>query len=591
MFRQSHVVAIALAATALISITSQSARAVDIGARVYTQPWAPQAPDQDLVQTGYDDGRIVSESVKKAWDASKVYLRIGIFSALNGYRVAPGLTLAGSAGNLNDLTDFALSGGAGTATLQFRVPKTVIAIAVEAKALNDADDYTADLASALLTPTFDIGFDIVMSLSLSVSGNSVAATAVHAVVQNATIKPTNDAAKALKGVNDMVSFFGGPDFAKMLEDELNKKDLGSDSLLGAINKGLAPIGQAEQLVAAQTGYSLITMWGDNNRLTLYYAPLPLTNIPTGGVMAGTVRWEQDKFPTANCSTFQVFTDVQTGPRPLMSSDGQNYGPAPMRRVGHFSAHATARTPAGGANACDYVVTGLAANWPHQTSATTSALPADHAASSNPMVGNLHSIGTMQPVGWDGLSVLPNTLAADKDYQLVGGVSAMPALGNPHALRPGQKEESSLVDTVDPVARIQQQTNQAMPGDARQLPARPVQNVPHQPDGGHAADNGPSQAAQPVPPQSSSQSNANAARPTPNQSATGRSEVMPIGETTKAAQTSALAGRASINPQPLPPRTQQLAPTAGSAAANLSGRNMINPQPLPPKQPNGTNGIR
>jgi len=221
----------------------------------------------------------------------------------------------------------------------------------------------------------DSTFDMLLSLSLNVSGNSVIATDMHAIVQNPTVTPRNDAAKALKGINDIVAFVGGPDFVKVLEDQFNNDDLKDKSLLASINEGIAPVGQAEQKAAASTGYNLITFWGDSNRLTFYYAPPPRTDIPADAAMIGNVRWDPNQFPTANCSSFKVLTDVQTGPRPLLLSDGHSYGVAPTQRVGHFSARpAAVRATLGGGGSCDYTISGLPRKWFHNTSATTTAVP-------------------------------------------------------------------------------------------------------------------------------------------------------------------------------------------------------------------------
>jgi len=69
MFRksvfQSRFLAIALGATALVSVVAQPARAADIGARVYVQNWVPTAPADDLVTAQYDDGTIVSKSARR----------------------------------------------------------------------------------------------------------------------------------------------------------------------------------------------------------------------------------------------------------------------------------------------------------------------------------------------------------------------------------------------------------------------------------------------------------------------------------------------------------------------------------------------
>jgi hypothetical protein len=576
-FLKTRFLAIALSATAIASMAAQPARAAEVGARVYTQLWAPEAAARDQVQTSYDNASVVSDAVKTAWDGSKIAARIGIFTALNGRRVAPGMTLAGGATDLNEVTDISLL-PAGP-TLQFRVPNTVVHISVGVKALGDADDYTAGLASAVLSPQIDVSFDMLLNLSLNVSGNAVTATGVHAIVQNPTVTPKNDVAKALKGINDLVAYFGGPDFVKVLEDQFNNTNLGSQSLLDSINQGMTPINKAEQAVTASTGFTLTTLWGDNNRLTFYYAPLPRTNIPTDGQMTGNVRWDPNQFPTANCSSFRVFTDVQTGPRPLLMSDGQHYGVAPTKRIGQFSAHpAGGQALSGGISSCDYTVSAIARNWFHSTSASSLAAPANSSGGSNAQFGNLHSAGYMLPVGWPGTSVIPDPIAANKDYEMLRGMSGTSALGNPRQVMPGEKEEHVSVYGVDPAVRILQQQGQ-MPG----APAAPI--FVHQPPTSTATNAQPQAPTNPQAPQG----HATAPGQAPNGDRPDRTKIWQTG---KGAETVTPGEKSSINPQPLPPRIlQEQAAAGGGGMLRPGSRVMINPQPLPPRVQNGTNGIR
>jgi len=593
MFRKSvfpsRILAIALGATALVSVAAPPARAADIGARVYVQPWVPTAPDQDQVQTIYDDKSLVSDAAQKAWRTSQYAVKVAIFNALNGRRVAPGIYLGGGATQLNDATDFALSGaGQGAANLSFRVPKTAVTVVVSAEALNDAVNATG-VGTDILTPFVEISFDILLSVSLNVSGNGVTAMDMHAIVQNPTVAPKNDAAKALKGLNDIVAFVGGPDFVKVLEDKFNNDDLKNDNVLKAINSGIAPIGNAEQQAASATGYHLMGFWGAYNRLTFYYAPAPITDIPTGATMTGNVRWDSTQFTGANCNTFRVYTEVQTGPRPLLLADGQSYGVAPTKLVGQFSARpALAHATLGGdAGSCDYTISGLPVNWLEHTSASTSAQPVASAGGSNPQLGNLHSVGYMLPVGWDGLSATPNPLAAHKDYEILRGMAGSAALGNPHQVEPGLKQEGTQVYGVNPAARILQQQGQ-IPGNpvvVNRLPTPQLPNAPQLPEGhgvanNNAANNAQSQAASVPAHQNQSGSEQHPPTPAPGSSQVGQGRIIPEAGNRP---TVPPGGNVLINPQPLPPRVVQQQ-TVGSAVYRPGAR-IVNPQP------NGTNGIK
>ena len=137
-------------------------------------PWAPEAAAQDQVKTSYDNASVISDAVNKAWDVSQPVVKLGIFNALNGRRVAPGITLAGGTTDLKEITDMSLL-PAGP-TIQFRVPNTVVHIVVGVKAIEDMDSFTADFASFVLSPQIDVSFDMLLNLSLSASGNAVTAT-------------------------------------------------------------------------------------------------------------------------------------------------------------------------------------------------------------------------------------------------------------------------------------------------------------------------------------------------------------------------------------------------------------------------------
>src|SRR5947199_10855043 len=83
MFRKSNLLksnllAITLGVAAIASMAAQPAHAAEVGARVYLQPWIPEAAAQDQVQTSYDNASVVSDAVKKAWSASKLAVRTGI---------------------------------------------------------------------------------------------------------------------------------------------------------------------------------------------------------------------------------------------------------------------------------------------------------------------------------------------------------------------------------------------------------------------------------------------------------------------------------------------------------------------------------
>jgi hypothetical protein len=300
-------------------------------------------------------------------------------------------------------------------------------------------------------------------------------------------------------------------------------------------------------------------------------------------MTGNVHWDPKTFPGANCSSFRVFTDVQTGPRPLLQSDGLHYGVAPTKRIGQFSARAAgghAALGGGGVSSCDYTVSAIARNWFHNTSATSLALLANSEGGSNPQVGNLHSAGYMLPVGWSGMSVIPDPIAANKDYEMLRGMAGSSGLGNPRLVMPGQKEERVSVYGIDPAVRIRQEQGPAAPVFVHQLPTSTAQG---QGQGTATNSQAPAQGPQ-----------GNATAPggqAPNGNPPDRTKIWQTGN---GAATATSGEKSSINPQPLPPRILEVpakAAATGSSTMGPGGARHDQPATVAANQQNGTNGIK
>ena len=376
----------------------------------------------------------------------------------------------------------------------------------------------------------------------------------------------------------------------MVEDQVNGKDLASQSL-DQINQGFDLINAQLQLASSKTGQNLARFWADSNRLTFYLAPLPLTNIPKDGQMAGSIRWDLAVIPNATCSAFDVITDVQTGPRPLGSSDGETYGDAPTSRVGKFSAHASAGRagPAGKLTACDYTVTGIAKGWFHRVQATANVATSNPISSDSPYTGHLHTMAYLEPLGWDGLSVIPD--ASNKDYEVQRGLAGGKTVGNPHPVGPGVKNQG--------VSVINNPALQSLPSEL-QRPAAAVPGTSINP-------------AQGMPP--------NAEQTTPSGTAIpGTSGQFPkLHQSSNAGAVSAAqpsngpsggpthGSKVQLNPQALPPQISQPAATnvttgeaqlakdkgkkPADATTSPESATTLTPQSLSPKPEGGTNEIR
>jgi hypothetical protein len=484
-----------VALTSFSSLITGSVSAHDIGARAYVQPWLPERPldDHVLLPPAVDKSSAISDAVKNGWDKIKGALTWKIISDLNGRRLASGVYMAATV-QLSEPSDFSLTPtGENGATLGFIIPQTKIALNIATKAAAEADKYTLDMASKVTDAVFDVALDIVISVNLSLDGNAdppIVANSVHALIRNAQVAPRNDAAKALKITSDIIDFITGIDLVNIVQRELDSKDLANGSLVDSINVGLAaldgPFRQAKAQAAAAGRAISTTLWADSNRVTANFARAPITNPPADGSMTGRITWDPKAFPSAICSSFMVAGHVQIGPRPLIASNGEEYGDAPMLSVGRFSDQpASDSSYVHGTNQCNYTLSAAPRGWPLKPTATTTATAPNSEGSNNPLVGGLHTEPVLQPVGWDGESAVPD--AANKDYELVRAMSGAAGVGDPRPVRPGVKNESlkSGIDPVEAVMRGQAETR----GNST-LPNAPVT---------HGSEQAPREAPQQVSP--------------------------------------------------------------------------------------------
>src|SRR6185369_8571407 len=128
----------------------------------------------------------------------------------------------------------------------------------------------------------------------------------------------------------------------------------------------------------------------------------------------------NQFPTASYKDFNVTATVQTAPRPLLSSDGEEYGIAPTQTAGTFKSrpsYASSSTR----GQCSYVITAAPLSWPATMTASTTATPGNEWGSASPYVGGIHSVGTLIPVHWDSNNPVIIT-ASNIDYQLGNGMA-------------------------------------------------------------------------------------------------------------------------------------------------------------------------
>lgn len=427
-----NITAILMGGLAALCVTT-SVLAADVGARVYIQPWNPADPN-DTVQTFFDQPKAFSEPITNAWNDNRQSVHDLLVAQLAEHDIGGGFRLHIESLVLGDANQFGVKPtGNNAAQLQFVLANTQITASIR----------TPGPAPSSSDPEFTISFDLLNTLDLTFSKDvnglihSGAGLGVH--VQNFQKTAVNDSAKALDAaaavINALVKFFTSFDLEQIALQVLEGQNLVGPSFqkavndkIQALNAQLAPAAPAGQLVQ-------LKMWADNNRVTLYLAPLPIP-VVLNGTMSGGVTWDSSKLkPTAACS-FEISATVQTGPRPLLDSSGVRYGDAPTKNLAlaprqvDLGASVPRQTEhPTDSNHCDYTLSGLASgslNLLQAKAGGATIVNGPAGGNGGPSVGEIHPVVVIQPKGWAGDSVLPN--ATGRDYELVVSLGGSSGVG-------------------------------------------------------------------------------------------------------------------------------------------------------------------
>jgi hypothetical protein len=531
--RHSH--AAVFAFCALLGCVSP-ALATDIGIRVYAQPWNPADPSNDKAQARVDLPDGLSQPVIKAWNDHLQETHDDIVSQLDNRDIGAGFRLHIISVELGNLEQFALAPTSGNAgRIQFVLANTRVTASLRTPGPLPSDS----------DPEFAISFDLVNTLNLGL-GKDVSGLirpgitpAIH--VNNFQKTPINDSAKALSAtadaINSLVNFFTQLDFEQIMVQVLQEQNLVPRSFQQQINDEIAAL-DAQMAPVAPVGQLVqIKMWADHNRFTIYLAPLPLPltlwNGSLTGTMSGSVDWDSAKLAPTGCP-IEIQATVQTGPSPLLDSDGRSYGNAPTQEVGDLISNQTAP------GHCDYTLRFLVPGWQHTllARAGNASIINGYSAGGDAGVGEIHSVPVLQAKGWDGASVIPNSNG--RNYELIVGLSGKAGVG-------AMEQNSHITQHAG--------TDGPWAGQEYRHSAREVET-----EAGMPSNQVSGRAALLEQQQLRAPSNASEAVP--------GADVM-------------------INPQPLPPKTLKQPATSRKAAHG--SKNMINPQPLPPKTADETQG--
>src|SRR5579875_87175 len=304
------------------------------GARVVLQVWSPLSPDNQQERVLLDNPTLVSDLLQNQW--SQVRQRI-----CEQLRLEMG---RGGFANGQTLRDIKCVLDERIALDVKRADQNALQATFSVNGYVEATSTTPTVLGSYADPRFSLAltarFDLVMAVQPDRNATLRVAQAKF-TLNNATLDSHNASADAAKFLlDDLVPFFGGPNYKRMAENAVNRVSLDLanqfNPAVAALNAQLVGPSEAVRAdVSVRTGYILVT-----------FAP------PTNGRMSGLVRWNPQEFtPRNGCSSFEIGARVQTGPQPV-------HGEAPTRQLGTLDIR-----PAG-EGACAFTLSGLAAGWPN-----------------------------------------------------------------------------------------------------------------------------------------------------------------------------------------------------------------------------------
>jgi hypothetical protein len=370
-----------------------AAAATPVGARVLVQQWDPRQPDAQPVHTLADDPDIVSRSIAQAWTTG----REQICKALKAKLGTPGLVKGQSLYDIDCRID---------ANAAFSVESALanvlhVRFAIRGNSVSATSTVPDPLPKAL-DPRFSLTLDASLTVKLAVQpdpNHTLRAVEARFALAGAKLDSHNASGDAIKFVvDDLVPFFGGPNFKQVAEAAINGV---SSDLAGTFNGAIAPVNAK---LRGPSELARVGVWGRPNRITVAFAPRQVAP-PGGGTASGALRWDPAHYRPKDCSSFQLQASVQTGPAPLLNPDNHGVvGVAPRRHVG------SASLAPSGDRECRYAITNLPQGWPARIEPQVQGVTRLQTGGNTFFKRHV----TLVPDGWTG-AVVAN--AANRDFKL------------------------------------------------------------------------------------------------------------------------------------------------------------------------------
>lgn len=358
-----------IAVIASVLLAGQTALAsTPVGLIVYAEEWNPAKPNGEALKVLENNPTILSDSLNTAWST----FRNWYLATVPGMLHAPNYLYTESKGavpqgytlysrthdqskppemTLPTQVDFKLvAEGPNAFRANFQVPGSSISLCTT----------TNSVAGQYADPCVDLAVDVAFTLSLKISdvpGQLLSVTGANISLSNFKFSQGNWSTDVALGINQIVSFLGGPNYAQMLVNTIDSTNVNvkADIQARAINPLNATLGRYEQSALAAINQQLqpavsvsrlihLAVWAQNQQnsqtLNLLFAP-PSSGVTVDasretGQFSGTLTFDPSVKTVPACSTLNTssqFTgQVQTGPRPIVAinSGSPVFGTAPLQ---------------------------------------------------------------------------------------------------------------------------------------------------------------------------------------------------------------------------------------------------------------------
>ena len=368
------------------------------GVRVVLQTWSPLTPDQQGVQTLVDHPSLVSDVVDQAWVSERENICTEIKGQLGVGGVAAGQTLSDITCLLDENPMLEITGGGDNA----------LVATLQVHGYIEATSTTPTVLGAYADPRFSVALSARLKLVLAIQSDprhTLRVSDARFSLSDAQLDSHNVPADLIEFVvDDLVPFFGGPNFKHIAENAINAASP-SRRLVDRFDAGLTPLNA--QLEGPSDAVR-VGLMASEDRINVAFALREL-DPPRDGSLRGTIGWNGAEFqPRQGCGSFDAHATVQTGPVPMFRANAE----APRREIGTFQSN-----PAG-ASACGFTLSGLAAGWPTVVRARVVDGSAVKTGSA------LYSVSFgLHGQGWDGINVVPRASTDNRDYRVERSLGA------------------------------------------------------------------------------------------------------------------------------------------------------------------------